>query len=192
MLKIGDKVIWGVVVPTLIFGFLFVLPYVEVGPSRRYGDRRIGLSVIALSVYALAVLSYMGSPWYAVSSSPDQEVVAALLPQTHPGPVRLAPWELLEVGTYEADNYEQAPNSTMRDLLVLFNEEIEKAKGRRVGDYELKDAEGIMIIEAWQTNLKKITLRVLWTDPDGNPAEFSDTVYIHRSSEHEVTTKYGG
>ncbi len=192
MLKIGDKVIWGVIVPTLIFGFLFVLPYVEVGRSRRYGHRRVGLSVAALSVYALAVLSFMGSPWYAVSSSPDQEVVAALLPQTHPGPVRLASFEELETGTYEASRWAEAPNPTLEELLKMFDEEIEKASRLQGDESELKNAEGIMVIEDWQMGLKKITLRVLWEGPNGDPSEFSDTVYLHQDSEHEVTTKYGG
>jgi quinol-cytochrome oxidoreductase complex cytochrome b subunit len=88
MLKIGDKVIWGLVIPGVLTGLLLLLPYLEVGPSRRYGDRRIGLSLAALFVAAMAILSYMGTPHYAVSTSPDQEAVAELLPQTHPGPLR--------------------------------------------------------------------------------------------------------
>ncbi|MBI4770963.1 MAG: cytochrome bc complex cytochrome b subunit [Chloroflexi bacterium] len=43
MLKIGDKVLWGVIMPGLIVNLGLVIPYLEVGPSRRYGDRRVGL-----------------------------------------------------------------------------------------------------------------------------------------------------
>src|SRR3990172_5296675 len=51
MLKLGDKVIWGVIVPiNIIPGILFTLPYVEVGPSRRYGERRGGPALLLLSV----------------------------------------------------------------------------------------------------------------------------------------------
>ena len=160
MLKLGDKVIWGVVMPTLIVGALLTLPYVEVGPSRRYGDRRLGLTAIAGSVAIMAILSFMGTPWFAVTSSPDQEAVAALLPQTHPGPLRRAPWGELDYGTYEAAAWESSPTRALRELLSLFHEEMQDVAGPRN-----LDPEGIMVIEDWQPGLKKVTLRVLWTTP---------------------------
>jgi quinol-cytochrome oxidoreductase complex cytochrome b subunit len=193
MLKIGDKFIWGVVIPTLLVGALLVLPYVEVGPSRRYGDRRVGLTVIMLSVAALAVLSYMGTPHYAVSSSPDQEVVAALLPQTHPGPVRTANWEELTVGEWAASAWPSAPTPALRSLLRLYHEEMEHAADNPVCRRQencLVDGEGFMVVEEWQTDLKKITFRVIW---EGGPAEFCQpgaerefcqVAYMHRLSNY--------
>jgi quinol-cytochrome oxidoreductase complex cytochrome b subunit len=180
MLKLGDKVIWGVVIPTIVIGILFVFPYVEVGPSRRYGHRRIGLSLGVLSVAALVILSYMGTPWFGVDTSPEQEAVAVLLPQTHPGPVRLADWGELDVGTYEAANWDEAPSKTLQDILLTFHEEIS------VAEYGARTAwEGIMIIEDWQPSLKKLTLRVLWIDSaTGAPGEFSETAYLHQFSDY--------
>jgi hypothetical protein len=44
---------------------------------------------------------------------------------------------------------------------------------------------GLILIEDWQTDLKKITMRVLWDDLEtGEPGEFSQTVYLHRSSDY--------
>ncbi len=180
MLKIGDKVIWGVVVPTVAAGLLLILPYVEVGPSRRYADRRIGLSVAALAVVALAVLSYMGTPHYAVTTSADQEAVAALLPQTEPGPLRMAPWNDLNLGNYEAAAWAKAPNQTLRDLLRVF-----EGRLTQVQSPDRTKVEGLMVIEDWQTGLKKVTLRVLWTNTaDGKAGEFSQTVYLDRDSNY--------
>jgi len=179
MLKIGDKVLWGVIIPTGLIGMILLLPYFEVGPSRRYGARRIGLSAAAMSVAALAVLSFMGSPWYKVTSSPDQEAVAALAPQTHPGPLREAPWDQLTFGTYLASQWDAAPTPTLQSLLRRFDEELVRTVGP-----DQRDAEAIMIVEDWQTDLKKITLRVVWTNPDGSPYEFSQSVYLHRDSEY--------
>ncbi len=180
MLKIGDKVLWGIVIPTGLVGMILMLPYFEVGPSRRYGDRRIGLSAAAISVAALAVLSFMGSPWYLVTSSPDQEAVAALLPQTHPGPLREADWAELDFGTYQANAWAVAPTPTLRELLHLFDEELTGAESP-----ERSGVEGIMIVEDWQTGLKKVTLRVVWTNADGSPYEFSQSVYLHRESAYD-------
>jgi quinol-cytochrome oxidoreductase complex cytochrome b subunit len=180
LLKLGDKVIWGLIVPGVFTGLLLVLPYFEVGPSRRYGDRRLGLSGAAITVLLFAVLSFMGSPWYAVQTSEEQEAVATMLPQTHPGPIRLADWEEIDYGTYRASDFTNAPNETLHELLREFHEEIELIEsGERL------DHDGVMVVDDWQTDLKKITLRVLWTEAEtGEPGEFSQVVYLHRNSDY--------
>jgi len=180
LLKLGDKVIFGIIVPTIVGAIILVFPYVEVGPSRRYGHRRLGLSAGVLTVALLVILSYMGTPWFGVETSPEQESIATLLPQTHSGPVRLADWNELTIGTYEAAHWEDAPTDTLRDLLHTFNEEIS------VAEYGSRTAwEGIMIIEDWQPSLKKLTLRVLWVDSaTGAPGEFSETAYLHQFSDY--------
>jgi hypothetical protein len=158
---------------------VLLLPYFEVGPNRRYGARRIGLSAAAMSVAALAVLSFMGSPWYKVTSSPDQEAVATLLPQTHPGPLREAAWDQLDFGTYQASQWAAAPSPALQSLLHLFEAQVERAESP-----DRQGVEGIMVVEDWQTNLKKVTLRVVWTNADGSPHEFSQSVYLHRDSQY--------
>jgi hypothetical protein len=177
LLKIGDKVLWGLVIPTGLVGFILLLPYFEVGPSRRYGARRIGLSAAAMSVAALAVLSFMGSPWYKVTSSPDQEAIAALLPQTHPGPLREAPWDELEFGTYQANQWAAAPTPALQELLQLFDGKLIEAVGP-----DQPNAQAYLIVEDWQTGLKKVTLRVTWDNPDGTTHEASQSVYLHSDS----------
>ncbi|MBI5293075.1 MAG: cytochrome bc complex cytochrome b subunit [Chloroflexi bacterium] len=181
MLKLGDKVIWGVVAPGVIVGTLIVLPYVEVGPSRRYADRRVGLSAAALVVVALSMLTFMGTPWYAVSSSADQEVVAALVPQTHPGPLRTTPYDELQVGAYDAADWQSAPTPGLKNLLRQYEIELNAAEAR---DAMFLDGHGRMTIEQWQGNLKKITFDVTWTKPDGKPGEFTQTVYLGADSNY--------
>ena len=181
MLKLGDKVIWGVIVPTILVLLLVALPYFEVGPSRRYGDRRIGLSVAAMAVAGMAILSFMGTPWYGVSTAPEQEAVATLLPQTHPGPLREADWEALELGTFAASEYASAPNPEMASLLETFHEEVLK-----VNDAARTDAEGYFVIEDWQSDLKKVTLRVVWDNAaDGSSGEYSQITFLHSDSAYD-------
>jgi len=118
----------------------------------------------------------MGTPWYAVSSSADQEVVAALVPQTHAGPVRTTPFDELQAGQYNAADWQSAPTAGMKKLLKLFEHELEGAQSRLPG------VEGFMIIEEWQDGLKKITLRVTW---NGGNDSFSQDVYVHRDSNYQ-------
>ncbi len=180
LLKLGDKVIWGLIVPGLFTGLLLVLPYVEVGPSRRYGDRRLGLSAAAITVMVFAILSYMGSPWYAVQTSAEQEAVATVVPQTHPGPLRLSNWDEIVYGTFTTDELLEAPNDTMAEILGIFKEELDHIESDARENHV-----GFIVIEDWQTDLKKITMRVLWDDLEtGEPGEFSQTVYLHRSSDY--------
>jgi hypothetical protein len=128
-----------------------------------------------------AALTYMGTPWFAVETSPDQEAIAILLPQTSPGPLRQADWEQLPYGTFEATQWAQAPTPTLSRLLETFDEEVEKA-GR---DPRYVGPEGLMIIEDWQPDLKKITLRVVWTDGEtGKASEFSQVQYLHHFSDY--------
>ena len=176
MLKLGDKVFWGVIAPGILVNLVFVIPYLEVGPSRRYVHRRLGLTIAAVSVAAFSALTYMGTPYYAVSSSADQEVVAALVPQTHPGPLRGTPFEQLPPGEYKAKQWENAPSEGLGELLELFQHELHKYSD------ELPESEGVMVIEDWQVGLKKVTLRVLWNDGDNS---FSQNVFLHQNSGYE-------
>lgn len=182
LMKLGPKVIFGLLLPLMAIPTLTIVwPYMEVGRNRRYGARRLGLSIAAFSMIGAGILTYMGTPWFAVDTSPDQEAVAVLLPQTSPGPLRTSDWEQLSYGTYEAAQWRQAPTETLRDLLELLHEEVDKTDR----DPRYLDAEGIMLIEDWQTDLKKITVRVVWTDGEtGEPGQYEQVQYLHRHSDY--------
>lgn len=178
MLKLGDKVLWGVLLPTAIVGLTLVLPYLEVGPSRRYGHRRIGLSAGLIVVALLAILSFMGTPHYAVTSSPDQEVAAVLAPETHPGPLRTTHYDDLLLGEYSAGAWASAPTVGLQKLLGTYAEALEREAIRK-DPARYGDAKGYLIVEQWQENLKKITIRVTW---NGGQNTFEKRVYLHRDS----------
>ena len=195
MLKIGDKFLMGIIAPGILTGVLLLLPYYEVGPSRRYGDRRVGLSAGLIGVAAVAILSFMGTPFYAVTTSPDQEVVAELLPQTRPGPLREADWTQLTAGNYEAANWQSAPTPTLQGLLKLYNDAMavgaDNPKCKAVGNC-LVDGHGYMIIQDWQEGLKRITFRVIWNGGPpsgavcqvGSPNEFCQVAYYHAQANY--------
>jgi len=100
-LKLADKVIVAFIfMPALATAF-FVMPYIEVGKSRRYADRRIGLSVTMLFIAFMLVSNWMGSPEYKVEGSPEQEVAQDLIPQEGHSAMLAVPYEDLELGIYE-------------------------------------------------------------------------------------------
>lgn len=93
LLKLGDKVFMGIVIPTILFGLMFVFPYLDMTPSRRYAHRRFMLSVASLTVFGWVILTYMGTPWYGVDTAADIEVAQELIPQEGVGPVRSVPYD---------------------------------------------------------------------------------------------------
>ncbi|MBZ0305677.1 MAG: cytochrome bc complex cytochrome b subunit [Anaerolineae bacterium] len=99
MLKLGDKVLMGVVLPTIIFGFLFVMPYIDTSKSRRYAHRRVAISLGLITIVLLVVLTYMGTPWYGVDSAADQEALQELIPIEGVGPIRAVPYDELVITT---------------------------------------------------------------------------------------------
>ncbi len=211
MLKMGDKVFWGLIAPGIITGALFVVPYLEVGPSRRYGDRRVGLTGGLLFVVVMVLFSYMGTPRYLVLSSADQEILAELVPQTHPGIVRQTNWfDLKEadltdsnptgLAVYKVEEWEQAPNPGLRAVLHEFHELLEEQAAQTDLNKKLKNSgrelatsyEGEVIIERWAPDLKRVQLRIT---VDGGPEgdlicaagaknEYCLQVFLHRNASY--------
>ncbi len=96
-LKLAPKTIVVGFIPLLLVAFI-VMPYFEVGKSRRYADRRLGLSVAFLFMAFMLVSNWMGTPEYRVESSPEREVSQAVLPQEGPSYLKGVPYEYLEAG----------------------------------------------------------------------------------------------
>lgn len=207
MLKIGDKFIWGIIAPGVAFGALFVLPYLEVGPSRRYGDRRVGLSLGLATVALLGILSYMGTPRFAVQSSPDQEIVAELVPQTHPGPFRQSAWSDYRADPktsdnptgrimYAAEDWQSAPTVGLQAILREMQDSVEAARakadqGLTKAQGALPNGQGYIIVEDWQVGLKRVTFRVTWDQGPGADVcaagaqnEFCQTVYLAKNANY--------
>jgi hypothetical protein len=104
MLKLGDKIFWGLVIPTVLLGMFFVWPYLDVSRSRRYAHRRFGLSLMLIFITIMWFLSYMGTPKYGVETAGDQEIAQELAPVEGIGPVRAMRFENWVNGTYCTDD----------------------------------------------------------------------------------------
>jgi hypothetical protein len=182
-------------IPALATAF-FVMPYIEIGKSRRYAHRRIGLSVTMLFIAFMLVSNWMGSPEYRVESSADQEIFQELIPQEGHSVILEVPYDELPVGEWvpgQDVDEEEYPH------LALALEEFEATMNRHScnlnGESRWKDdcqivepetAEGevkyrnnftndaipnataVLIVEMEQHNMKRVTLRVEAADPDNS------------------------
>ncbi len=186
MLKLGDPTLMGVILPTVIFLFLAIIPYVDFNRSRLYKDRRIALALGLVAAAVLVVLTYMGTPSYGVKAPPPDEVGFKFLPPEQAGPIRSMPFEQLVAGEYDTSQVTDVPNRPeLSKILKEINREVSRHK-------DLPGGRAVLVIEDWQNdangvNLKKVTLRILWsTMPvvNGVPQPYENTVYIHRDSDY--------
>jgi hypothetical protein len=210
-LKLADKVfIAFVFLPGLATAF-FVMPYLEMGKSRRYAHRRVGLTVAMLFIAFMWMSNWMGSPEYRVQSSPDQEVSQELLPQEGHSVLKSVPYEDLVPGTYE-------PGQVLQDNPHLTEalEEYEAAMQRRsctlpgtegpwppcqieeteagvnyannFTENAMPNPETWLTIENFQHNMRRLTLHFEVPDPQ-NPDEllydFERPAYRHELSNYE-------
>lgn len=98
-LKLADKTLVVGFIPALLVAFI-VMPYFEVGKSRRYADRRVGLSVSFLFMAFMLVSNWMGTPEYRVASSPDREVGIKVLPEEGPSLMYALPYDQVLKGRF--------------------------------------------------------------------------------------------
>jgi menaquinol-cytochrome c reductase cytochrome b/c subunit len=61
LLRYFHPMVAGVLVPTLFFGLLFVLPYVDRNPSNKPGDRKIAIVLFTMLMMLFMVLTIIGA-----------------------------------------------------------------------------------------------------------------------------------
>ena len=98
-LKLAPKTIVIGFIPLLLVMFI-IMPYVEVGKSRRYADRRVGLCVASLFFAFMLVSNWMGSPEFRVQSSPELQVAGEVMPQEGSSVMLGVPYEYMVPGVY--------------------------------------------------------------------------------------------
>ena len=176
LLKIGDKVFWGLAIPSILVALVLAVPYIDYNPSRRGKDRPVALTLGFLFAAGIFILSFMGLPLYAVQSPPAEEVVQEFMPEEGVGPVRAVPWAELEVGRYCSDTFVgSVPYSHFEEVLFDFKHAIESSPGFPGGV-------GCMTVEPAAPGLKRIAFQIDYTGLDGQPAQFIKTFYLHESS----------
>src|SRR5919106_526293 len=61
LLRYFHPMVAGVLVPTLFFGLLFVLPYVDRNPSNKPGDRKLAIVLFTMLLMFFAILTIIGA-----------------------------------------------------------------------------------------------------------------------------------
>ena len=95
MLKLGDKIAWGLGIPTIIFGALFLLPFIDRNPSRRFVDRKFAVAGGILTLLVLVVVSYAGLPAFGIQKVASNELAVEYVPIEIEGHIDHVPFDEL-------------------------------------------------------------------------------------------------
>jgi hypothetical protein len=190
MLKLGDKTLMGIIIPTVLVILLVAVPYIDRNPHRSLYRRPIAVSIGVLSVLVLVVLSYMGLPEYGIETDAATRIVQDLAPEEGEGPLREIPFDQLQPGIY-AVNATQPSNMCpdldygcpeLEEVFSLYTEWVNEAEA----EGRLTDAEAVLVIDEWQKDLVKVTPRIVWTDEEnGQRKTYEKHFFLHRERSAE-------
>jgi len=185
MLKLGDKSLMGIVIPTFIVLLFIGVPYIDRNPYRSFTKRPVAVALGILTITFLIGLSYMGTPLYAIETPAATRILQDLAPEEGVGPLRAVPYEQLQPGIYETnaasigDMCPDIPYGCSEFTAVFEEFSVRVAEAEESG--KLTNAEGILVIQEWQVNLKKVTMRIIWTDQEsGDSKTFEHNYYLHK------------
>jgi quinol-cytochrome oxidoreductase complex cytochrome b subunit len=194
MLKLGDKTLMGIILPTLLVVLLIGIPYIDRNPYRSLYKRPIAVGVGLFFVAVLLVLSYMGLPQYGIETPAATRIIQDLAPEEGIGPLRAIPFDQLQTGVYEVGDEvprDLCPNldfgcPALTGVFREFSERVTYAATTEdLENYQrLPNADAVMVIEDWQDGLKKVTLRISWDDPvSGERQTYEKHYFVHRDRE---------
>jgi quinol-cytochrome oxidoreductase complex cytochrome b subunit len=179
LLKIADKTVAGVYVPGILLVLLMAIPYLDRNPSRRGRDRRVAIISGVVAGIVMIILSWMGTPYYAVQGSPAVEVVQELMPEETMGPVRHLGYDHLPLGVYDTREHPQTGDEEFDHILHEFEASI--AHFEEI-DPSFNEAYGILTISQEQPQLKRFTWEIFWLSPDGKEESFERVFFLHQDS----------
>ncbi|MBW7885061.1 MAG: cytochrome bc complex cytochrome b subunit [Caldilineaceae bacterium] len=179
LLKIADKTIAGVIVPGVLLVLLMAIPYLDFNPSRRGRDRRVAIISGVVAGIVMIILSWMGTPQYAVRGAPAVEIVQELMPEEGMGPVREIGYKHLPLGTFDTREHPQSDEAEFNEVLHEFEAAVAAFEEE---DPSFRNAYGLLKITQEQPALKRITWEIYWLSPEGKEDKYVRTFFLHRDS----------
>jgi len=175
---VEGRFVYGVLMPGLLFGLLFALPYLDRNPSRRWQDRKLALGLGALVIIAIVVLTWMGTPAYGLETPPAEEIALKFVPVDRRGAIHELGWYDLVDGVYDTRTISTyAPNipAKLTEFMAALAEAVEHETE------DLPSGAATLTITTWQRDLKRVDLDITWEE-DGVKRTFNQYAYIHKDT----------
>ncbi len=181
LLKVADKMVAGVILPGVLLVLLIAIPYLDPNPSRRARDRRVAIISGIVAGVVMIILSWMGTPQYAVQGAPAVEIVQELMPEEGAGIIREIGYEHVPVGVFDSrvPVEEQTDDEEWAIVLEEFEASIHHFDEQ---DPEFNDAWGTITVTQEQPSLRRITFNIYWVASDGTEESFEKHFFLHEDS----------
>ncbi len=177
---LNSKFIMGLVIPPLLVGLLFFIPYIDRNPHRLARKRPFAILWGIAWIFILIALSYMGLPEFGIETPAAIRIVQDLAPEEGMGELRAIPYEELMPGVYVVGqdygldlcpgfSYEPQDSSEQivgcPHLTAVFNEYSELLL-QAEEDGKLPELAATLMVEQFAPGLKRIVTHIEWVDPD--------------------------
>lgn len=179
LLKIADKTIAGVILPGVLLVLLIAIPYLDPNPSRHAKDRRIAIISGVVAGVVMIILSWMGTPQYAVQGAPSVEIVQELMPEEGAGHIREIGYAHLPLGVYDTRQELHSDDHEFAEVLEEFQASVLRFEE---ADPDFNNAYGILEITQNQPSLKKLHWEIHWLSAEGAEEVFLRDFYLHENS----------
>jgi quinol-cytochrome oxidoreductase complex cytochrome b subunit len=185
------KVFWGVIVGPLLIAVLFIVPYIDPNPSRRYKNRKIMLTIGALFSALIIYLSLAGIPtgvpitgFGYVGGDPASEVAQEFIPDEGAGPIRRLPYSDYVVGSWPADAQPNTGNAEFDQLIrdIHTSMELRKVQADPNGRKLSPEATASLDVKQVQENVRNVLLTINYSDEKGSATQFLKNTYLHADS----------
>jgi quinol-cytochrome oxidoreductase complex cytochrome b subunit len=192
LLKLGDKALMGIIIPTLLVILLFAVPYIDRNPNRSFVKRPVAVSIGVFAVLVLIVLSYMGLPQYGIETPAATRIIQDLSPEEGEGPLQEVSYDQLQQGIYivnETPTDRMCPEMDFgcpefEEFFTLYTEKV----NHTIEAGSLENPDAVLVVEDWQEDLKKVTMRITWDDPEtGERRTYEKHIYVHKNSHAGIT-----
>ena len=183
---LNSKEIMGIVLPTIIFGTLFAVPYIDRNPYRSLAKRPWAVATGLFVVLILITLSYMGLPGFGIETPAATRIIQDIAPEEGTGPLREVPFDELVPGVYEVgvtDTEKMCPDLDFGcpefvSVFTQYSNDVLEAEAAG----KLTNVTAVMVIEDWQIDLRKVTPRIVWDDAEsGETKTYEQHLFLHRN-----------
>ncbi|MCY3904410.1 MAG: cytochrome b N-terminal domain-containing protein [Caldilineaceae bacterium] len=179
LLKIADKFIAGVLLPGVLLVLLMAIPYLDYNPSRRGKDRKVAIVAGIVAGTVMIILSWMGTPEYAVQGAPSVEIVQDVMPEEGSGISREIGYKHLPLGVWRTDEEYDVHDHEFNELLHEFYEAVDFY---RRTDPDFNAPVGQVTITQDQPGLKKLKWEIFWFDAQGTAGNYEKSFWLHEDS----------
>lgn len=181
-LKLGDSFVMGICVPLAALLLLTFFPYFPALTANMSNPwhRKI---ILVMGGATLLGLTFLGLPRYGSNLSPAAVILNGFIPEESSSRFHHIGFAYLPQGIYST----KQPSADLPGPLQLLLKDLAIAVRGVPGVTSVDKTQGIIMIEDWQANLKRITLRIHRQDDPGSstPTSIEKQLYLHRRQDIE-------